>query len=59
MAPIVLLVGVLLLLYGLASLTGGQVAASRRLREHSRAYAAACLAGGVLFVAAGLALLLS
>lgn len=59
MAPIILLAGVLLLLYGVATLAGGPVAASRRLREHSKVYAFACAVGGLVLVGTGLVLLLA
>lgn len=45
MAPIVLLAGVLLVLYGVAVLAGGRVASSQPLATHSRAYG--LVSGGV------------
>lgn len=57
MPQIVLLAGVLLLLYGLAVLAGGRVAASRPIRSHSRAYGAATGALGGVLVLVGIGLL--
>jgi hypothetical protein len=52
-APIVLLAGLLLLLYGVAALFGGQIASSSRMRTRSRVYAQACAVGGVVLVVLG------
>ena len=60
MGPIVLLSGVLVMLFGFASMfAGGSVASAHRGREHSRKYAIVtviagvglCLAGGAMMAA--------
>lgn len=51
MEQIVLLAGLLVLLYGVAVLAGGGMAATRPLRQHSRTYGLVATAvGGVLLV---------
>ena len=58
MGPIVLLTGVLVLLYGLASaFAGGNVASAHRGAEHSRRYALVTIIVGVGLVIAGLAMM--
>lgn len=59
MPQIVLLGGLLMLLYGVAVLAGGGMAASRPLRSHSRGYGAVVAGlGGVLLIV-GIILLLT
>lgn len=58
MPQIVLLVGVLLLVYGVAVLAGGRVAGSSPMRAHSRAYGLVTAAAGALLLVAGTGLLL-
>ena len=54
MGPIVLLSGVLLTLYGFASMfAGGSVASAHRGREHSRKYSFVTVAAGVGLCIAG------
>lgn len=57
MPRIVLLAGVLMLLYGVAVVAGGQVAASTPLRGHSRVYGASVGVAGAVLVVVGAVLL--
>lgn len=57
MAQVVLLGGILLALYGVAVLAGGRVAASTRMRGHSRRYGLVACAVGVVVTIVGAALL--
>ena len=58
MGPIVLLTGVLVLLYGLASMfAGGSVASAHRGSTHSRRYAWVTVLAGLGLIIAGIAVL--
>lgn len=57
MAPIVLLVGLIMLLYGVAVVAGGRVAATRPLRAHSRTYGLVTGGVGGVLVLVGIGLL--
>ena len=58
MGPIVLLAGVLVLLYGFASMfAGGSVASAHRGREHSRKYALVTVVVGIVVVITGAVLM--
>ena len=59
MAQIVLLVGVLMLLYGVAVVAGGRVAATRPLRLHSRTYGLVTGGVGGVLVVVGTGLLVA
>lgn len=49
-----LLAGVMMIVYGTASLAAGGTAAHGRLREHSTAYGVAVVVGGVVVIGAAL-----
>ena len=58
MGPIVLLAGVLVLLYGMASMfAGGSVASAHRGRTHSRKYAIVTIVSGVALGITGLVMM--
>lgn len=57
MGPIVLLAGVLLALYGVATMFAGGVAASTRGADHSRRYAVVVTVLGVVVVLVGVAMI--
>jgi hypothetical protein len=58
MGPIVLLTGVLVVLYGIATtFAGGSVASASRGVNHSRRYAAVTLVVGVVLLIFGIAMM--
>lgn len=59
MPQIVLLAGVLMLLYGVAVVVGGRMAASRPLRTHSRLYGVVVGAVGGILVIVGISMFVS
>lgn len=54
MKVLVLLAGVMLLVYGVASLAGGRPASHSRTTPHSTAYGVASVVGGAVAVVAAL-----
>jgi hypothetical protein len=57
MAPIALLAGLLMLIFGGAALSTEKVAASKRMRQPSRPYAVATMIAGAILVVVGIGMI--